>query len=334
MKRTVVSIVAVTAVAAATAGVAVAAASPTVTTRAATRISNSGARLNATVNPNGVRTGYTFQYGLTTAYGLSTTSHSAGAGAKPVTVHVGVGGLEPGTVYHYRVVALSRAGEAVGADHAFKTTGPPPPGVATGAAINVGKTTVDITGTVSTNGAATTWMVQYGLTTGYGTQTFAQVIPNSVTPTPVSVVLTGLTPGTLFHYRLVGIHGSKVVADGLDGTFFTEPATRPKPRMTAHTRPSRDRHRPFLFTTTGGLHGASFIPPNVRCAGQVGVRYFRGRRQIAFALVGVAPNCTFTAEHRFHRLRGRGERAIRIKVSFRGNGYIRRVTRTDHVTVG
>lgn len=155
MERATKLIVAAVALAATITGVAVAASSPTVSTHAATKISKSGARLNGVVNPNGSRTGYTFDYGLTSAYGLVTRGHTARRGTNPMSVGVGVGGLEPGTVYHYRIAALSRFGLAVGSDHRFKTKGPPPPGVVTGAPVSVGKTTATVTGTVATNGAAT-----------------------------------------------------------------------------------------------------------------------------------------------------------------------------------
>jgi hypothetical protein len=98
MKRTTRLIVAVIAFAAVITGVAVAASSPTVATRAATSIRNFSAKLNGVVNPNGNRTGYAFQYGLTTAYGLQTKSHNGGNGTKPIAASTVVGRLSPGTV--------------------------------------------------------------------------------------------------------------------------------------------------------------------------------------------------------------------------------------------
>ena len=332
MKRTMTLVVAAVTLAAVITGVAVAASSPTVSTRPATSIRNFSAKLNATVNPNGVRTGYVFQYGLTNGYGLQSKSHSAGSGSKVVAGSVVVGHLSPGTVYHYRVVALNRLGSATGADHMFKTTGPPPPGVVTGAPTSVGKNTATVTGTVSTNGAATTWLVQFGLTTAYGAQTFGQVIPTSLTPTAVSVQLTGLEPGQMFHYRLVGLHNGHVVSDGSDATFFTEPATRAKTRISAHTRPGRDRHAPFVFTTHGTIRGGSSMPATVRCTGTVRVRYFRGRHRISSGLASVAPNCTFSAQATFRHLRGHGATRLRIAISFGGNGYIAPSKRTNTVT--
>jgi hypothetical protein len=333
MKRSIKVLVAVLAVGATLTGVAVAASSPTVTTKAATKITNSTATLQGAVNPNGNQTGWLFQWGVTTAYGNNTPSHSAGHGTTPLDVSSVIRGLRPGTVYHYRLFALNGAGSATGADHTFKTTGPPPANVVTGPAVNVGKTTATVTGSVDTNGAATTWEVQYGLSTAYGLQTASRVIPNTVGPVQVYVPLAGLAPGTLFHYRLVGFHGGKVVTTGNDGVFFTQPQQRAKVRFSTRTRPGRDASKPYVFTTGATLHGAGWIPAFVRCTGQAGLRYYRGKHQVKFLLVPVAPNCKVSAQATFSHVGGRGPTKLSIKITFRGNGYIARVARTDHVTV-
>src|SRR4051812_36659094 len=83
------------------------AASPSVSTGGATSIKNNSAVLNATINPQGRRTVYFFQYGLTNTYGAQTITKSAGAGTAGVAVKTGVTKLTSGTVYHYRVVASS-----------------------------------------------------------------------------------------------------------------------------------------------------------------------------------------------------------------------------------
>lgn len=334
MKRTTRVIVAAGVLAATIAGVAVAASSPTVTTGKATAIGNFGATLHATVNPNGNTTNYVFVYGLTNAYGLSSATHRAGHGHVPVGVATGIGGLEPGTVYHYRVQALSRSGAAYGSDRTFKTTGPPPAGVITGPSVNVGKTTATITGTVDTNKATTVWAVQYGTTPNLGVQTFGQALHASPVPTPVAVTLSGLTPKTVFFYRLVGYHGTRVVSYGGTSAFFTEPNKRPTPSVSAHTTPGRDRHRPFVFTTVGAVHGPRWIPAGAQCTGDVGLRYFHAGRQIGFLIVPVNAACQFSAQAVFQHVRGRGPRGVLIKVWFRGNGYIYKARHFDHVTVG
>jgi hypothetical protein len=95
---------------------AFAAGNPLVTTSAATNKTFNFATLNGTVNPNGDSTTYKFEYGHTTAYGKSTTVTSAGGGSTPVAVKAVVGGLEPGTTYHFRVSATNGWGTALSAD--------------------------------------------------------------------------------------------------------------------------------------------------------------------------------------------------------------------------
>ncbi len=335
MRRTTTKLlVAVVVLAAMVTGVAAAAlASPTATTEGASSVSNFKAMLHAKINPNGTETSYVFQYGITTAYGATSANHSAGSGTVPLKVVTAIGGLTPGTVYHYRVQAVNRDGTSVGADRTFTTTGPPPAGVVTGPAVNVTKTSATPTGTVYTNGAATTWAVQYGVTTAYGSQHFGQTVANSATPVPVPVKLSGFAPATLFHYRLVGYHGSKVVSYGADQVFFTEPVVRPKPRVSAHTKPSVAHHHPFKFTTSGSLRGASSIPSFARCTGNIGLRYYRGHKQLRFILLGLRQDCKFSVKTSFGQVPGSGATPVSIKITFRGNGYVARAHHTDHVTV-
>lgn len=333
MKRTLKLLVVAGVVCGSIAGAALAAASPTVVTGKATKVTDTTAVLNGTVNPNGSRTDYAFTYGPTTAYGAATPTVSAGAGTKAVTVARTITGLTPGTVYHYRLNAVSAGGTAGAADRTFTTAGHPPAAVVTGAAVSVGKTSAIATGTINPEGAITTWVVQYGTNPAALVQTPAQTIPAGSVPVAVSVQLTGLAPGTLFYYRISASHPG-FASTGALGTFFTEPTTRPSPRLVAHTSPSRDRRSPYTFTTRGTLGGATSIPAAQRCAGNVGIRYYNGRRQLAFVVAPIASNCTFSAPASFRRLHGRGPVKLRVRVDYRGTGYVRAATRTDHVTAG
>jgi hypothetical protein len=314
--------------------VAGAASSPTVVTGAATKLTDTTAVLNGEVNPNGRATDYTFSYGPTTAYGAVTPAHSVGGGTKIVAVGPTIAGLTPGTVYHYRISAINGTGSSAGADRTFTTTGHPPAGVVTGAAVNIGETVATPTAIINPEGALTTWVIQYGLTPAYGLETFAQPLAPVIQPLAVSVQLAGLAPATLFHYHVVAYHGSGIVSQGGDATFFTEPAKRPAPRLTAHTSPGRDRRSPYRFTTTGSLGGAEFIPAAQRCTGNVGIRYHNGRRQLAFLVAPVGSDCMFSAPAVFARLRGRKPVALTVTVDFRGNGYIAPAQRIDHVAAG
>jgi len=334
MRRVLRVFVLSTVVGASAAGTALAAGSPAVSTGAATKVGNSTAVLNATINPNGHVTQYDFTYGPTTAYGATTTLRTVKSGTKPVAIKVTVNGLTPGTPYHYRINAISAGGAVVGADRRFTTTGHPPAAVVTGGAVNVGKTVATPTGVINPEGATTTWVVQYGLTAAYGMQSFANTLTAVNAPLSVATTLTGLAPATLFHYRLVAYHGGNVVSAGADATFFTEPAKRPTPKMTAHTSPGRDKRSPYSFTTSGSLGGAGNIPAAQRCTGNVGVRFYNGRRQLAFVVAPVQPTCKFSIGASFRRLHGKGPIRLKVTVDYRGNGYIAPVNRVDHVTAG
>lgn len=335
MSRIIKSLI-VTGVAALTiGGVASAASTPSITAQSAVNVANTTATLTATINPNGSSTGYVFQYGPSSAYGLSTNSHAIHAGAKPVTVHVNVAGLTPGTQYHFHVAALNGAGSAAGTDKTFTTTGPPPAGVTTGPAVSIGKTVATPTASIDPQGAPTNFAVQYGLTTSYGSQSIpAQPLAAVSSSQPVSLVLSGLAPGTLFHYRFVAYHDGNVISYGADATFFTEPSTRPKPKLSLHTSPGRDRKRPYAYTTSGKLGGANNIPAGSTCTGSVTLKYYLGRRKIGTLNSPVGSDCSFSAQNSFRRVHAPTPAKITIKVHFNGNGYIAPVDRTNAVTAG
>lgn len=98
-----------------------AATAPSVSTGGAGGVSFGSATLNGTVNPRGTDASYYFQYGATKAYGLQTTILDAGAGTKGVHVAIALGGLQPLTQYHYRLVAINAGGPGFGSDHTFTT---------------------------------------------------------------------------------------------------------------------------------------------------------------------------------------------------------------------
>lgn len=315
--------------------VAVAASSPTVETGATTHVTTGSAVLTGTVNPNGAGTGYSFDYGTSTALGAVTASRRAGHGAKAVAVKQSIGGLTPGTTYYYRLDALSTLGGTSGQIRSFKTGGPPPPGAVTGTATAVGSTTATINGTIDTNGAATSWQVQYGTASGvYSSQSPLQVAANSAVPVPVSVSLSGLSPLTTFYYRIVAYHGGKVVGAGAEATFFTEPSTPLAPNLKTKSTPKQDKKSPFVFTTYGTLGGNTAVPSTLRCAGSADVNYFSGKIRTAHVVAPVQPNCTFAAHVSFRRSHGKGVVPITVKIHYLGTGFLAGVKKVNHVKVG
>jgi len=100
---------------------------PSATTLAASAVTAGTATLNASINPNGAATTFSFQYGTNTAYGSATPVVTLTAGTAAVTTNVTVTGLQAGRIYHYRVVATNSAGSASGSDLTFTTLSATPP---------------------------------------------------------------------------------------------------------------------------------------------------------------------------------------------------------------
>jgi hypothetical protein len=98
------------------------AATPKVSTNGPREVSYGSAVLTGSVNPNGSDSSYYFQYGLTKAYGSQTAIADAGAGTKAVPVRLAISGLQPLTVYHYRLVAVNGSGATIGDDEKLLTT--------------------------------------------------------------------------------------------------------------------------------------------------------------------------------------------------------------------
>jgi hypothetical protein len=97
------------------------AAAPSAITGPVTTYGPTSATVGGTVNPNGEATTWHVEYGKTTTYGTDTASVSAGSGTANTSVTATLTNLEPGTTYHYRLVATNSAGTTYGADATFAT---------------------------------------------------------------------------------------------------------------------------------------------------------------------------------------------------------------------
>ncbi len=103
---------------------------------------------------------------------------------------------------------------------------PTPPSATTGAASGVGANEAKLEGTVNPNGSPTSYYFEYGPTTSYGSKAPASAAEAGYGTAAVAVsqALSGLSPSTTYHYRLVAT-GPEGTATGQDKTFATKAAT-------------------------------------------------------------------------------------------------------------
>ena len=101
---------------------------PRIESQSASSVTSGSVTLDATIDPNRASTTYYFQYGTSAAYGSNLPvppGLNLGSGEGGLSVSVHLQGLEAGTLYHYRVVAVGGlGGETVteeGSDQAFTT---------------------------------------------------------------------------------------------------------------------------------------------------------------------------------------------------------------------
>jgi uncharacterized protein (TIGR02145 family) len=131
--------------------------------------------------------------------------------------------LTPNTTYHFRIKAVNTDGEVYGDDMTFVTPYNPP-SATTGTATGVGSSGATLNGTVNANYGETTVVFEYGTTTAYGSEVTAGQSPVSGgTATSVSASVAGLSPLTLYHYRVKATNSGGTTY-GNDGSFTTTAA--------------------------------------------------------------------------------------------------------------
>jgi phosphodiesterase/alkaline phosphatase D-like protein len=94
------------------------------------------------------------------------------------------------------------------------------PTATTGPTTVVGSSSATVTGSVNPGGQTTTWYVEYGTSSSYGSKTTAKSAGSGSSTVSVSADLTGLHVGTTYHYRFVATSSSGT-SHGGDGVFTT-----------------------------------------------------------------------------------------------------------------
>jgi hypothetical protein len=264
---------------------------PTVATGGTSSITADSATITGSVNPDarGLNskqkaqddTRYSFQYGTTIAYGDQTGGvkdeaevqacredlaqdeacpfeTDAGEGEAAKEEHGTLTGLEPGTLYHYRIVATNGPAGApqtsYGEDRTFTTPATPP--ILSGVSVsNIAPSSVTITATLDPQDLPTRYELQVGTTRGF-LQTDAA--GNTLATIPLTLSVGALSPATGYYYTLTATNQSG--ASNSEGTFTTGAAPA---SLSPVAQPSS---APLLGTPTISFPGeaAAGPPPKLK----------------------------------------------------------------------
>jgi hypothetical protein len=212
-----------------------------VRTEAATGVAATGAVLNGVLAPDGLDTHYYFQYGETREYGAISPAMpgvDAGSASQMESAQTTLGGLEPNTTYHYRLVASNEDGTTYGEDLTFTTLsiaarlGSQPPSISmvqrTSAIVNVAVFDASRPATLTAqfvSDAAYAPNEANPYVNGATSQTLELAGQQGEFRAP-PLQLPGLLPGTTYHFRVV-LSSALGTAYSADGTFTTAAPTLP-----------------------------------------------------------------------------------------------------------
>jgi hypothetical protein len=216
---------------------------PTVTGQSSTPPTQTSVTLSATINTQGVgplggqNAGtYYFQIG-TTSGGPYTITAPVPAAQAPVdaadhVVSQAFTGLTANTTYYWQCVCATAGGTVAGTEQSFQTlaaVAPPTLGAVT--FDQKTQTSVRVLFTIVPNNQSTTWQIDYGLTTGYGTTVGPTAAGSDGTTHSFAIVVSGLTANTLYNFKVTAVNASGSVNSG--NTTVTT-LTNPQPTVTTN----------------------------------------------------------------------------------------------------
>jgi hypothetical protein len=174
--------------------------------------------LETSIYPCDLDAHYYFEYGTSTTYGSRTAESAVAATWGAVAVSTTISGLQHNRPYHWRVVVRTSNGIFDGVDHEFSI--PYDPEIREEGASDVQASEAHVGGWVQPGGIETMYYIEYGPTEAYGSRTEEASAGSGDVFEGVGADLTGLVPGTVYHFRIVAAnaHGTTM---GEDSEFET-----------------------------------------------------------------------------------------------------------------
>jgi hypothetical protein len=215
---------------------------PNVTTGGVSVTETSGT-VNGTVDPDAANGGTAiedcrFEWGTSAQYGNFVPCDQAPPINELKEVTATIPGLTQGQQYHYRIAAASSNGVfSKGTDRTFRPAGPPV--ISEESVSDVNTDGAKISAKIDPNGGDTTYYVEFGTTEAYGGKLPEPegALSKNEGIANIAVSLTGLTPGTPYHFRVVATNANSTTF-GPDGEFTTFPTnpSGPDPCTNAQVR--------------------------------------------------------------------------------------------------
>jgi hypothetical protein len=176
------------------------------------------ATLKATLRPEGVPfTACYFEYGVTSRAGYERSipcdpgAGEIGPDFAPHTVTAALSGLHPGTRYRFRVVATNAGtGAEEGRELTLETFGRPR--ITEPGARDATQGSATIEAKVNPRGTPTTYSFEWGPTSSYGHRVPAAAVGEGQQPERVKADLSGLSPGSTYHFRVLASSSAGTVA--------------------------------------------------------------------------------------------------------------------------
>jgi hypothetical protein len=158
---------------------------------------------------------------------------AASAGATPEPVQAAVTGLHPGDTYTFCLLLRNATGSqaAIGAQETF-TTPAAAPVITSESVSHVEATQATLQAQIEPDGAATSYVFEYGPSETYGTTTKATALPEDGKVEAVIPEAGVLASGATYHYRVTAVNevaGTTETVHGEDKTFTTPAASGATP---------------------------------------------------------------------------------------------------------
>ncbi|MDO8492813.1 MAG: hypothetical protein Q7S34_04185 [bacterium] len=231
---------------------------PSVVTSATAYPAETAVVVSGSVTPNGAFTSYGYEFGTTASFGNKTSNQSVGSGFATIPAPAYISGLSKNTTYFFRLVAENTFGRVFGNQYTFKTSVGTPaptgstPTIKTLAVNGILRTSTNLNGEVTPNGASTKDWFEYGKTANLGNTTALSSVGDGSVKVSASVALSNLDPLTTYYYRLNAQNQFGTVNGAILNFKTAGPITATPPSATT-------RAASTIETKTATLH-ATIVP--------------------------------------------------------------------------